>query len=229
LGLGLAAALFLGIATGPAGATSAPTQVICVSGSSVERVQGAYTVRPHACNFHERGRPAADAFMVQMTGIHWRHWGAREANGVGFTAANMIGLVRTRVRLSAPAEVCGHRIFTIAHFRFRRLPASGSGIQLDRRLPASCRAAPRLQLPYRECRDVGPQRSDSRLFDVVTRKVACERARGILRRWYHDPSAKDSGPKGWRCAQIRRGRYALRSYCHRNGRLIAFSQYLARR
>lgn len=227
--LGVGAALLIGVAAGPAGATSPQTQVICVSGSSVERVQGAYTVRPHACNFHQRGRPAADAFMVQMTGIHWRHWGAAEANGVGFSAANMIGLVRTRVRLSAPAEVCGHHVFTIAHFRFRKLPSSGDGLHLDRRLPSTCGPAPRLHAPSRECRDVGPSESKARLFNIVTREVACGRARTILRRWYRDPSRNDAGPEGWRCAQFRRGRYALRSYCHRSGRLIAFSQYAARR
>jgi hypothetical protein len=87
--------------------------------------------------------------------------------------------------------------------------------------------AGRLQLPYRECRNVGPPRSDAALFNIVTRKVICGRARTILRRWYHDPSQKDTGPEGWRCAEVRRGRYELRSYCHRNGRLIAFGRSLA--
>lgn len=226
---GMAAALVLAIAVGSAGAASRPTQVICVSTASVERVQGGYSVHPHACNFHEWGRPAADAFMVRMTGIHWRHWGAKEANGVGFSAANVSGLVRTRVRLSAPADVCGHRVFTVAHFKFRNLPGSGHGLELDRRLPATCPPAPRLQLPYRECRNIGRPGSHVDLFNIVTRRVVCSRARTILRRWYRDPSQKDTGPEGWRCAQFRRGRFELRSYCHRNGRLIAFSQYVSRR
>jgi hypothetical protein len=103
----------------------------------------------------------------------------------------------------------------------------GPGAATSEQAQAQARA--RLQLPYRECRNVGPAESDVALFNIVTRKVICGRARTILRRWYHDPSQKDTGPAGWRCAQFRRSRFELRSYCHRSGRLIAFSQSFARR
>jgi hypothetical protein len=88
-------------------------------------------------------------------------------------------------------------------------------------------AAAGVSLPKRECPDVGPPQTDVGLYKVITRKIRCGPARKILRRWYHDPTQKDSGPAGWRCAVVRRGRYEFRSYCHRSGRMIAFSRYTA--
>jgi hypothetical protein len=82
-----------------------------------------------------------------------------------------------------------------------------------------------VSLPKRECPDVGPPNTDVGLYKVITRKLACGKARAILRDWYHDASQKDSGPAGWRCAVVRRGRFEVRSYCHREGRLIAFTRY----
>jgi hypothetical protein len=86
----------------------------------------------------------------------------------------------------------------------------------------------RVKLPKRECPNVGPPNSDVGIYNIITRRIICGRARAILRRWYHDTSAKDSGPAGWRCAVVRRGHIEYRSYCHRNGRQISFSQYTAR-
>ncbi len=91
--------------------------------------------------------------------------------------------------------------------------------------PSSTATAARVALPKRECPDVGPPQTDVGLYKIITGKIICGRARAILRRWYHDPTQKDSGPAGWRCAEVRRGRYEVRSYCHRNGRLIAFTRY----
>jgi len=87
-------------------------------------------------------------------------------------------------------------------------------------------SAAKVSLPKRECPDVGPAQTDVGLYQIITRRVRCGKARTILRHWYHDPSQKDSGPDGWRCAEVRRGRYEIRSYCHRSGHLIAFSRYL---
>lgn len=87
--------------------------------------------------------------------------------------------------------------------------------------------AAKVALPKRECPNVGPAQTDVGLYKIITRRVKCGIARAILRRWYHDASQKDSGPDGWRCAEVRRDRYEVRSYCHRNKRLIAFSRYLA--
>lgn len=93
---------------------------------------------------------------------------------------------------------------------------------------ASATAGPQLRgTPLRSCPDVGPPATDVGLYKIVARGLVCGRARGILRRWYHDPSQKDSGPAGWRCAVVKRGRFEIRSYCHRNGRLISFSRLLA--
>jgi hypothetical protein len=88
-------------------------------------------------------------------------------------------------------------------------------------------SAARVSLPKRECPNVGPAHTDVGLYRIITRRIHCGQARAILRRWYHDPLQKDSGPDGWRCAEVRRARYEIRSYCHRSGRLIAFSRYLA--
>jgi hypothetical protein len=113
-------------------------QVICVSLSSVEPVYGNYAVRPTSCNFHEPNKPAAYAYLLEMRQIHWRHWGASEANGVGVSLANMVGPVRTKVRLSRPQTACGHRVFTLAHFDIKGFSSSGRGFALDRRL-SPCR------------------------------------------------------------------------------------------
>lgn len=98
-------------------------------------------------------------------------------------------------------------------------------------VPAVCLAAggsaeaAGVSLPKRECPDVGPPQTDVGLYKIITRNILCGKARAILRDWYHDPTQKDSGPAGWRCAEVRRGRYEFRSYCHRTGRLIAFTRY----
>jgi hypothetical protein len=94
-------------------------------------------------------------------------------------------------------------------------------------LPAPDGADAGVKLPRRECPNVGPPQTDVGLYNIITRHIVCGKARAILRDWYHDPSQKDSGPAGWRCAQARHGRYAIRSYCHRNGKQISFDRYLA--
>jgi hypothetical protein len=108
---------------------------------------------------------------------------------------------------------------------FLALVGSYMATSLAQSSPSSAATAARVVLPKRECPDVGPPQTDVGLYKITTRKIICGRARAILRRWYHDPTQKDSGPAGWRCAEVRRGRYEVRSYCHRNGRLIAFTRY----
>lgn len=204
------------------------TQVICVSLDNVYEVDGDYVKRPHSCNFHRREKPATYAYMLEMRRIHWRRWGTKVAVGIGQSLANMTGPVQTTVRLSRPEEVCGHRVFTVAHFKFKGPESAGHGLTLDRRLASvPCHVALRVILPKRECPNIGPRHSDVGLYDIITKHMICGRARAILRRWYHDSSAKDTGPEGWRCAQVRRGRFSYRSYCHRNGKQISFTQYSA--
>ncbi len=127
------------IAPGLGWARSAHTvQVICIASSSpVESPAGFYAQRPPNCNFHQRGRPAAFAFLVEMRHIRWRHWGPNAAVGRGRSLANMVGPVSTKVRLSAPRNVCGHRVFTVARFKIGH-HGYGPGLQLDRRL-SRCR------------------------------------------------------------------------------------------
>jgi hypothetical protein len=98
----------------------------------------AYRTRPHECMFHKRFTPVASAYMVKMRGIRWTHWGPKVAVGKGKFLANMAGPTPGRVRLTHPVEVCGHRVFTIAHFKFQGLPSSGQGLPLDRRV-GTCR------------------------------------------------------------------------------------------
>jgi hypothetical protein len=93
----------------------------------------AYRTRPHECMFHKRFTPVASAFMVSMRGIRWTHWGPKVAIGKGKFLANMVGPTPGRVRLTHPLEICGHRIFTLAHFKFQGLKSSGPGLPLDRR------------------------------------------------------------------------------------------------
>jgi hypothetical protein len=129
------AALALAV-TPPVGATSQP-QVICISNStSVETPEGSYATRPHSCNFHERGQPAAAFAMVAMRRIHWSSWSPTVAVGKGKSLVNMVGPVSTKVRLSAPQTVCGHLVFTQARFKGRS-GGYGKPMQLDRRLAAS--------------------------------------------------------------------------------------------
>ncbi len=125
---------------GPSQAGARPTaepQVVCISSSSpVESPAGFYSRRPGACDFLANGRPAADAYMVQMRRIHWLHWGAQSAVGRGVSLVNMVGPVFAKVRLTRPRTVCGHRVFTVARFKGHR-GGYGTPMQLTRRL-SSC-------------------------------------------------------------------------------------------
>jgi hypothetical protein len=114
-------------------------KVICLSPSSpVESPHGFYAFKPRACDLHARGRPGADAFMVQMRRVHWKSWGSRSALGSGRSLANMVGPVPTTVRLRAPRSFCGELIFTVAEFKGRS-GHFGNPMQLDRRPSAdSC-------------------------------------------------------------------------------------------
>ena len=96
--------------------------------------KGAYRTRPHECMFHKRFTPVAYANMVILRSIHWKHWGPKVAVGNGDFLANMAGPTPGTVRLTHPIEVCGHTVFTVAHFKFKGLGSSGHGLNLDRQL-----------------------------------------------------------------------------------------------
>ncbi len=96
--------------------------------------RGAYRTRPRECMFHKRFTPVAYSNMVAMRGIHWTHWGPKVAIGKGEFLANMVGPTPGKVRLTHPVQVCGHRVFALAHFKFQGLPSSGNGLALDRQV-----------------------------------------------------------------------------------------------
>lgn len=119
------------------GATPAP-QVICIgTPSPVERPTGFYARRPRTCNFHQRGQPAAYAYLLEMRRMRWLHWGSRLAVGKGKALANMVGPIPAKVRLGSPQTVCGHRVFTIARFKFG-YRGFDKGLHLDRQF-SECR------------------------------------------------------------------------------------------
>jgi hypothetical protein len=100
-------------------------QVICVSTKGpVGVTRGAYRTRPRACNFHKRGAPVDSADIVAGVHLHWLHWGKTVAVAKGKAAENMVGLVPVKVRLTRPATICGHTVFTRVRFKF---PGIGGG------------------------------------------------------------------------------------------------------
>ncbi len=54
------------------------------------------------------------------------------------------------------------------------------------------------------CRDVGPPQTDVGLNYVRAVNTNCGRALTVLRHWYYDRNAPDSGPIGWKCLQSAR-------------------------
>jgi len=77
------------------------------------------------------------------------------------------------------------------------------------------------------CTDVGPPQSDVGLYKIWAQRLSCGRARSILKKWYYDRSAPDSGPSGWACRTFSRGQYTLRTYCFQGRKKISYTQYLA--
>lgn len=77
------------------------------------------------------------------------------------------------------------------------------------------------------CRDVGPPNSDVGLYQVTATRLSCSQARSVLRRWYNNPSAPRSGPRGWRCWTRQTSAFAYRTTCRRKGATIRFTQLAA--
>jgi len=77
------------------------------------------------------------------------------------------------------------------------------------------------------CADVGPPQSDVGLYKIWAQRLSCGRARSILKKWYYDRSAPDSGPSGWACRTFSRGQYTLRTYCFQGRKKISYTRYLA--
>ena len=89
-----------------------------------------YRFKPHACTFHKRHAPFANAFEVITRHDHWRHWGAHRARGKGKSIASMTGPVPVHVKLYRARNRCGHLVFTKARFHFPTFN-SGGKVKLD--------------------------------------------------------------------------------------------------
>lgn len=77
------------------------------------------------------------------------------------------------------------------------------------------------------CRDVGPPRTDVGLYHITATRISCRKARIVLRRWYYDRSAPNSGPRGWRCSTRQTSPYSFRTACTRRRARIGFTRYSA--
>jgi hypothetical protein len=77
------------------------------------------------------------------------------------------------------------------------------------------------------CRDVGPANTDVGLYHITANRISCGKARGVLRRWYYDRSAPNSGPRGWRCSTRQTSSFSSRTTCERRRARIGFTQFSA--
>jgi hypothetical protein len=70
-------------------------------------------------------------------------------------------------------------------------------------VPAEGSAQPARAADARHCRDIGPPQTDVGLYKITATRISCRRARAIVNRWYNNPSAPHSGPRGWECSTRR--------------------------
>lgn len=114
-------ALALARPAGVVAGSSHKTKVVCVNGAGNK----VYRATPKSCTFHKRGEPMAEAFFVRTRHDHWHKWTRSHARGRGRERAPMgHSTTRVRIRLSARTHVCGHHVFSKAHFFF---PSTGHG------------------------------------------------------------------------------------------------------
>ena len=115
-----------GLAASPGTALAKSTQVLCVDTDN----SLTYRTTPHACTFHKRNAPFANAFEVITRHDHWFHWGGHRARGQGKAVASMTGPVPVRIKLYRARTRCGHRVYTKARFRYPTFH-SGGAFKLD--------------------------------------------------------------------------------------------------
>jgi hypothetical protein len=94
--------------------------------------QSTYRRTPHACDYHERGKPHFHAYIVITRHVHWHYWNRRRA--VGHGKIGLTGGPRpVKIKLRRPRQICGRRVFTRARFKVR---AAGDtfrfGVRLDK-------------------------------------------------------------------------------------------------
>jgi hypothetical protein len=122
----------VGTATAPA----VRPQVVCLTEWG-EHPEGAYRIRPHSCDLHERGKfPVAHLNVMVTHNLHWLHWG-QVAVARGQLGISTYGWAPLKLRLTQPRELCGHTVFTKARLLIRIRSSSGhwhrshTRIQLD--------------------------------------------------------------------------------------------------
>jgi hypothetical protein len=97
----------------------------------------AYRFRPHSCDFHQRGKPYAHAWIQVTWNLRWRYWGPRRALAKGKIGISTYGPAPVRVKLSRPRHRCGQTVFTKGRFKVRirvdgRTKTFRYGVQLDK-------------------------------------------------------------------------------------------------
>jgi hypothetical protein len=235
-GIGMPAAVQrdLGVVDPQPNPHRAPSQVICATTyGPVGQAKGAYRTRPHECLFHKRGAPVDYADTIGASHLHWLHWGRRNAVGMGMEAANMTGLVPMKVRLTRPVTICGHTVFTVAHFKFHG--SFGNGLTLDNRLRSSSCAARRVRFVPEHSTVQGILAPDlvAPGAHVAARAgylncgnppdwsgvlralhLGCPQARRVFRNIScSDPQCSAIHSHHWRCRRHQFGRYQTRGVC----------------
>ncbi|HEY8815543.1 MAG TPA: hypothetical protein VIP57_10645 [Candidatus Dormibacteraeota bacterium] len=114
--------------TSPRPASPAPPQVFCQTPPAQKKGEpptGFYRVRPRGCRFHRLGL-GENSLSDLVFRIHWRHWTATSASGIGRYPVEVINVKTGRhskssgpevVRLSRPRRICGHKVFTQLELR----------------------------------------------------------------------------------------------------------------
>jgi hypothetical protein len=85
--------------------------------------------------------------------------------------------------------------------------------------------APAAGATKRHCGMIGPKDADTGLYKITAERLSCRKTRRILTRWYNDPEAPASGPRGWTCVSRQKSEFATRTTCRHGHLRIAWTQY----
>jgi hypothetical protein len=85
--------------------------------------------------------------------------------------------------------------------------------------------APAAGATKRHCGMIGPKDADTGLYKITAERLSCRKTRRILTRWYNDPEAPASGPRGWECTTRQKSEFATRTTCRHGHFRIAWTQY----
>ena len=135
LSIALAGAALVGVvALAPAatGSGAKHRKVVCLNGGYPRHFpyQPVYKRKPRHCVLTRNNRPPDYADSVDVKDLHWSSWGRFHAKGKGKTGLNMVGVVSIRVKLYRVKNICGHRVFSRAKFRYKGQP-SGRALHLE--------------------------------------------------------------------------------------------------